>query len=89
MSNGLFRRRTWVIPYEKTQAIFLARGPIQRPLRLASVLLDTAGGQLIGSPEIVDLDAAEAERVADSLLRLFGDARAVIAMKRRLVTDAG
>ncbi len=89
VSNGLFRRRTWVIPYEKTQAIFLARGPIQRPLRLSSVLLDTAGGQLIGSPEIVDLDAAEAERVADSLLRLFGDARAVIAMKRRLVTGAG
>ncbi len=88
VSNGLFRRRTWIIPYRKTQAIFLARGPIQRPLRLSSVLLDTAGGQIIGSPEIVDLDAAEAARVADSLLRLFGEARAVIAMKPSLATGA-
>ena len=87
VSNGLFRRRIWVIPYAKTQAIFLARGPIQRPLRLASVLLDTAGGQLIGSPEIVDLDSDEAGRVADSLLRRFGEARAVIAMQRRRATE--
>ena len=88
VSNGLFRRRTWIIPYGKTQAILLARGPLQRPLRLSSVLLDTAGGQVIGSPEIVDLDAAEAVRVADALLRLFGEARAVIAVKRPLATGA-
>ena len=55
---------------------------------LSMVLLDTAGGQLIGSPEIVDLDADEAGRVAGSLLRRYGEARAVIRLQRRQATEA-
>ena len=87
VSSGLFRRRLWILPHVKTQAIFVSRGPIQRPLGLASLLVDTAGGQLVRTPEIADLDAAEAERAADRLLLLYSEARAVMALKHRAATD--
>lgn len=75
VTGGLFRRRLWVIPFEKAQAIFVASGPLQRALGLASVLVDTAGASSLGEPEIVDLDAADAERLAARLLALFHEAR--------------
>lgn len=71
VADGVFRRRLWVVPFDKAQTIMVKRGPLQRRLGLASLLVDTAGGSLVAEPEIVDLDAAEAERLADKLLQLY------------------
>lgn len=76
VSSGLLRRRLWVIPFEKAQTIHVSRGPLQRALATATLLVDTAGASLVRAPEIVDLDSKEAERLADELLRRFHRARA-------------
>ena len=75
VSGGLVKRRVWIIPFEKTQTISVGQGPLQRRLGLASLLVDTAGASSINTPEIVDLDAAEADPLADRLLGLFYRAR--------------
>ena len=75
VSSGLLKRRVWIVPFEKAQTISVGRGPLQRRLGLASLLVDTAGASAINSPEIVDLDAAEADPLADRLLGLFYEAR--------------
>ena len=76
VSHGLLNRRLSVIPFERTQTISLWRGPLQRRLRLATLLVDTAGAPLMRAPEIVDLDGGEAEALSDRLLSLFYEARA-------------
>jgi putative membrane protein len=73
--RGVLTRRLSIIPFERTQAISVSRGPLQRRLRLATLLVDTAGAPVMRSPEIVDLDAAGADRLADRLLALFYEAR--------------
>lgn len=78
VAGGLLRRKLWIVPYEKTQTIRVSRGPIQRALRLASLLLDTAGAGALRSPEMHDLDAGEADATAGRLYALFQDARARI-----------
>jgi len=78
VASGLLRRKLWVVPYEKTQTIRVSRGPVQRALRLSSLLLDTAGAGALRSPEMHDLDESEAERMADRLYALFQAARARI-----------
>ena len=45
-------------------------------LRLATLLVDTAGASLMAAAELVDLDAAEAEALYDRLLEYFYRARA-------------
>ena len=75
VSGGLLKRRVWIIPFEKAQTISVGQGPVQRRLRLASLLVDTAGASAINTPEIVDLDAADAAPLADRLLGLFHQAR--------------
>ncbi|HEV2817320.1 MAG TPA: PH domain-containing protein [Allosphingosinicella sp.] len=75
VADGLLRRKLWIVPYEKTQTIQVSRGPVQRALRLASLLLDTAGAGALRSPEMHDLDQAEAGRMADRLYALFQGAR--------------
>lgn len=75
VTDGLLRRRVWTIPFERVQAIFVGRGPLQRGLRLATLLVDTAGAPLLRAPEIVDLDAREADALADRLLDLYYRAR--------------
>jgi putative membrane protein len=76
VSKGLFRRRLWIIPVGKAQTIFVTRGPVQKRLRLASLLVDTAGARIGSSQAVADLDAADADWLADRLLELFNDARA-------------
>jgi putative membrane protein len=78
VAGGLLRRKLWIVPYEKTQTIRVSRGPVQRALRLADLLVDTAGAGALRSPEMHDLDEDEAERMADRLYALFQDARARI-----------
>jgi putative membrane protein len=76
VASGLLKRRLWIVPYEKAQTIRVSRGPVQRALRLSNLLLDTAGSGALRSPEMHDLDEADAEAMADRLLALFYDARA-------------
>ena len=75
VSGGLLSRRLSIIPVARTQTVSLFRSPLQRRLRLATLLVDTAGAPLLRSPEIVDLEAEEAEALADRLLRRFLEAR--------------
>ncbi|MGQ0660159.1 PH domain-containing protein [Sphingosinicella sp.] len=80
VTGGLIRRRLWILPFERAQVIQVARGPVQRRLSLASLRFDTAGAPAMDPPDIVDLDEADARRLAAELLRRFHEARA----KRRL-----
>ena len=74
--SGLVRRRIWVIPYDKLQTVTITRGPLQRPLGLATLAIDTAGAPVLGAPEIPDLFARDAEALARTLLDRFYPARA-------------
>ena len=78
VTDGLLKRRIWVIPFGKAQTISVSRGPLQRRLRLASLLVDTAGAPSMRQPEIVDLDAAHADELAGRLLGLFYRDRAAV-----------
>jgi putative membrane protein len=78
VSRGLLTRRVWVVPFEKAQTISVSHDLLQRPLRLGSLLVDTAGASAMRSQLVRDLDAAEAERLAGLLYRLFLEARARI-----------
>jgi putative membrane protein len=78
VTGGLFTKRLWIIPFEKAQAIFVTRSPLQRTLGLASLLVDTAGAPMVRTPEIVDLDAAEADALSRDLLSRFHRARAAL-----------
>lgn len=82
VTRGWLGRRLWTIPCGRAQTIHVSAGPLQRRLRLGSLLLDTAGASLMRSPEIVDLDSAEADRLAKRLLSLFHAARARTAASR-------
>lgn len=81
VSHGFFKRRLWILPYEKTQTISVSRGPVQQRMALASLRVDTAGAPMGRSQAVVDLDAGEAERLADRLLGLFRRARAAIRLQ--------
>jgi len=87
VSSGLLGRKLWIVPYEKAQTIRIARGPVQRRLRLASLLVDTAGASATRSPEMVDLDGAEADAMAGELLERFYRQRAERA-RRAAITQA-
>lgn len=82
VSHGFFKRRLWVLPFEKAQTISLSRGPIQRGLRLASLLVDTAGASPMHSQAIVDLDLTDGRVLADRLLGLFKQARAATRLQQ-------
>ena len=45
VSRGLLKRRLAIMPYEKTQIITVSRGPLQRGLALATIVVDTAGAR--------------------------------------------
>jgi putative membrane protein len=76
VTGGFLKRRTYAIPFEKAQSISLTQGPVQRRLGLASLLVDTAGASMFRAPEIVDLEAEEAEALHARLLSLFYEGRA-------------
>nr|MDQ4088653.1 PH domain-containing protein [Pseudomonadota bacterium] len=76
VSSGLLKRQLWTIPFARTQTIHVLGGPLQRRLRLATLLVDTAGASAMRSPEIVDLDSGHAGALAERLLSLFHRARA-------------
>jgi membrane protein YdbS with pleckstrin-like domain len=75
LSGGLLTRRLWIVRYEKLQTISTSRVPLQRALRLASLVPDTAGAALFGAPEIEDMPQRDAEPLAARLLSLHYSAR--------------
>lgn len=82
VSHGFLKRRLWIIPFEKAQTIRVSRGPVQRRLSLASLLVDTAGASSMHSQAIIDLDGADADRLGDRLLALFYRARAATRLQQ-------
>jgi putative membrane protein len=72
--SGRLRRVTCWVPLGKVQSFREVQGPVQRRLRLASVHLDTAGGNV--HAVLRDRDAAEAD---DALVELVDLARAARA----------
>jgi putative membrane protein len=72
--SGRFRRVTCWVPLGKVQSFREVQGPVQRRLQLASVHLDTAGGNV--HAVLRDRDAGEAD---DALVELVDLARAARA----------
>ena len=66
--SGRLRRVTCWVPLGKVQSLREVQGPVQRRLQLASVHLDTAGGNVHAI--LRDRDAAEADRVLVELVDL-------------------
>jgi len=77
VTEGLLTRRLRIMPYEKTQLISVSRGPLQRRLRLATLLVDSAGASATRPFHMVDLDTRDADAKADRLYRAFLSARAL------------
>ena len=71
VADGWLRRRTRIMPYGRMQSITVSRTPLQRLLGLATVSVDTAGARGISALALIDLDAADAPRVASRLLERF------------------
>lgn len=66
--EGVWTRRTWIVPRGKIQSLDCSSTPFQRRLNLASVRIATAGGQgASANPTIVDLPADEARPLQDRL----------------------
>ena len=61
-TSGRLRRVTCWVPLEKVQSFREVQGPVQRRLRLASVHLDTAGGNV--HAVLRDRDAGRGRRRA-------------------------
>jgi putative membrane protein len=76
VTGGFLKRRVRIMPYEKTQTISVTRGPIQRWMGLATLLVDTAGAGR--SLHMTDLDEAVADEEAERLYGVFLGARALL-----------
>ena len=70
VSRGVWRRRLWLIPLRNIQSLSLIRGPLQRPLGLATLAIDTAGAPMINAPRIVELRGDAAVALAAEISRL-------------------
>lgn len=53
--RGVFRKMTWIIPYEKMQAVFRRASFFQRRLGLESFFVDTAGSSPMQPADLVDI----------------------------------
>jgi putative membrane protein len=83
VTGGLIKRRLKIMPHEKVQTISVSRGPLQRRMRLATLLVDTAGASSARPLQMVDLDADEADAKASWLYGAFLEARALLRSKAR------
>ncbi|MCC3278788.1 PH domain-containing protein [Arthrobacter sp. zg-Y40] len=61
--RGYFWRSLDVVPHSRTQSLALEQGPVQRRLRLASLVLHSTPGPV--SPKVVELDAGTALALLD------------------------
>jgi putative membrane protein len=78
VTGGLLKRRTWLMPHGKVQTLSVSRGPIQRAMRLATLIADTAGAPAMRPLQVEDMDADEAEATADALHAAFLRERALV-----------
>ena len=69
--RGVFRRYTWVLPFERFQVFYLTQTVFQQRLGLQSVYIDTPGSGTTMHPEILDLPEAEARDRFGSLYLAF------------------
>jgi len=81
--GGLLGVRLWIVPFEKLQTLRIKRGPLQRGLRLASLVPDTAGASPFSPLVVADLDEADADALAGRLLGAFHEARARVRAQAR------
>ncbi len=72
-TSGRVARVTAWVPLAKVQSLRRVQGPLQRWLRLATIHLDTAGGNVHAA--IRDRDSAEADRILADLVASCGVAR--------------
>ncbi|MFB6154310.1 MAG: PH domain-containing protein [Haloferacaceae archaeon] len=92
--NGVLRRETKVVPYDRVQTVIDSRSPFQRRWRLATVTADTAGSLSLVNQDAaaVDVDAETAEALREKLADRTRDAvarRRVERRERRLETLGG
>ncbi|MEE4173781.1 MAG: PH domain-containing protein [Xanthomonadales bacterium] len=66
--NGLFWRKTTVLPFDRVQHAEVTQGPLQRRFKLATLKFFTAGGTSVDL-KIDGLLADEAERLREAVLR--------------------
>jgi membrane protein YdbS with pleckstrin-like domain len=66
--DGLFWRKTTVLPFDRVQHAEVTQGPLQRRFKLATLKFFTAGGSSVDL-KIDGLLADEAERLREAVLR--------------------
>jgi putative membrane protein len=64
VQSGIWKRRLWVVPLARVQALSVSGSSIQRWLDLATLRIDTAGAPLMDGVRIVDLRAGPARTLA-------------------------
>jgi len=67
IQRGVWRRRLWIVPVERVQALGISRSRPQRLLDLATLTVDTAGAPATGGARIVDLRYPAALALAEQL----------------------
>ena len=67
IQRGVWRRRLWIVPVERVQALGLSRTRPQRWLDLATLTVDTAGAPVTSGARIVDLRWDVARTLAERL----------------------
>lgn len=67
IQRGVWRRRLWIVPVERVQALGLSRTKPQRWLDLATLTVDTAGAPATSGARIVDIRWEAARRFAEQL----------------------
>ncbi|WP_436795987.1 PH domain-containing protein [Actinospongicola halichondriae] len=70
LEHGVLIRRSSTIPYHRVQHIDLEAGPIERRMRLTTLILRTASAS--SDSTVPGIDAAEAEVVRTRILSLVG-----------------
>lgn len=70
LRHGVLTRRASTIPYHRVQHIDLEAGPIERRLRLTTLVLRTASAS--SDSTVPGIDATEAEAVRARILTLVG-----------------
>lgn len=69
--RGVFRRYTWILPFERFQVFYLTQTLFQRRLGLQSLYVDTPGGASMAQPVVMDMPESEATHVIETLYRDF------------------
>ena len=68
VQRGFWRRKLWIVPVARAQAVELTRTFIQRRLGLANLLVDTAGASMLTNPRIHDLRLEAAEQLSAAIV---------------------